>query len=187
MEPRFVKKELRTNLGEDNFIFVGSTSDMFGDWVEIGWIEKVLEHCRGYPENTYLFQSKNPARFSDFLGKFPPKFLLGTTIETNWDTDDISAAPNPRERFSAMLSIPKRERVMISIEPVLDFDLDVLVSWMSLIKPEFISIGADSKNHNLPEPSPEKVEDLIKELRSFTDVKIKSNLKRLVKRKSEVL
>ena len=47
------------------------------------------------------------------------------------------------------------------------------------IKPEFVSIGADSKGHNLPEPSWDKVQSLIKELKKFTEVKVKDNLMRL--------
>lgn len=48
------------------------------------------------------------------------------------------------------------------------------------INPKFVSIGADSKKHNLPEPSKEKIEALIRELSLFTEVKIKDNLRRLM-------
>lgn len=44
-----------------------------------------------------------------------------------------------------------------------------------------VTIGADSKGSNLPEPSKEKIEALIKELRKFTQVKLKQNLNRLIK------
>ena len=67
----------------------------------------------------------------------------------------------------------------VSIEPILDFDVDVLVSWIKQINPEFVSIGADSKSHNLPEPPAWKVKKLIEELKKITNVKIKDNLKRL--------
>lgn len=66
--------------------------------------------------------------------------------------------------------------VMLSIEPIMDFDLDVFVSNLSRVHWEFVSIGADSKNHHLPEPTPEKVRALITELEKFTEVKIKDNL-----------
>ena len=70
--------------------------------------------------------------------------------------------------------------LFISIEPILDFDLQVMVRWMVQIKPKFVSIGADSKHHNLQEPGKKKVESLIKELKKITEVKIKPNLKRLL-------
>jgi len=76
------------------------------------------------------------------------------------------------------IQLPK----MVSIEPIMDFDLDVMVDWMRQIKPEFISIGADSKGHKLPEPSTDKVQALIEALKEFTSVRCKPNLKRLLDR-----
>ena len=68
---------------------------------------------------------------------------------------------------------------MISIEPIMDFDLVEFTEWLKEINPDFVSIGADSKNHSLPEPGPDKIGALIKELNRFTQVIIKENLKRL--------
>lgn len=59
-------------------------------------------------------------------------------------------------------------------------DLDILVNWIKQIEPEFVSIGSDSKGKGLEEPSPDKVKKLIEELKKFTQVKIKDNLKRLM-------
>ena len=62
----------------------------------------------------------------------------------------------------------------------MDFDLPELVQMIKDISPEFVSVGADSKGHNLPEPSGEKVSALIEELEKFSQVKQKDNLKRLL-------
>ena len=170
------EKVLNDNLGEGNYIFVGSSTDMWAEDVPIEWITKVLEKCKKY-KNKYLFQTKNPKRFWNFAAGFPKNSILGTTIETNRQEliKDISKAPSVQHRqFYVGL-----EPVMISIEPILDFDLDIMVNWMKDIEPKFISIGADSKRHKLQEPSKQKVETLIKELRKFTEVKLKDNLKRL--------
>jgi len=178
LEPRIVERALKTNLGKNNFIFVGSTSDMFGVWIPASWIGKVFEHCRKY-DNKYLFQSKNPRRFFGFFDELPIKTVLGTTIETNRDYPEISKAPKVSERVSAMFELPARYEKMVSIEPILDFDLHQFASQIESIKPSFVSIGADSKGHDLPEPGGEKVKELIERLQSFTEVKIKKNLKRL--------
>ena len=69
---------------------------------------------------------------------------------------------------------------MISIEPIMDFDLDTFVCWIKNIKPSFVSIGADSKKSGLPEPTSEKIHQLIEKLSDFTEVKVKANLKRLL-------
>lgn len=177
---RFEMEELNTNLKKDRVIFVGSSTDMFAKEVTTGWIEAVLCHCRNHPDNQYLFQSKNPSRFLDFERQFPTDVILGTTIETNRDTCDFSQAPKPLDRFLSILEIGYYGfDTMISIEPVVDFDCDVLVNWIKGIKPGFVSIGADSKGHGLPEPSPEKVRELVARIEKFTEVRIKPNLARL--------
>ena len=53
----FDEKELKTDLGSGNFIFVGSSCDMWADEIIEEWIELVLEHCRLSPQNIYLLQT----------------------------------------------------------------------------------------------------------------------------------
>lgn len=179
---RFDKSELTTDLGRDNFIFVGSSTDMFEENVSTLWILLVLEHTRNFYKNKYLFQSKNPARFKQFIPLFPPDTVLGTTIETNRNDmlSKISKAPLVLTRAVIMSHLPVQFKRMVTIEPIMDFDVSELVDLIGKIKPAWVNIGADSKGHNLPEPSKEKIEQLIYELDTFTAVKIKSNLKRLL-------
>ncbi len=145
------------------------------------YIERVLEHCNRYPENEYLFQTKNPDRFHGFLGSFPKNSILGTTIETNYSLNPrITKAPDTIDRALAM-AIIRGIKKMVSIEPIMDFDLHKMLTWLKAIDPDFISIGADSKRNNLPEPSAEKIDDLLVKLRDITnDVVIKSNMDRLI-------
>ncbi len=176
-ELRLEEKEFETNLGNGNFIFVGSSIDMFADSIPRIWIERVLAYCRKF-SNKYLFQTKNPKRFHELLRFFPKNSVLGTTLETNRDYK-ISKAPPPKQRYEEMKKIKGFEK-MVSIEPIMDFDFNIMVGMIYYIQPKFVSIGADSKGHNLPEPSKEKLERLIEELKRFTEVKIKKNLKRLL-------
>ena len=181
-ELRLDEKDLRTDLGNGRFIFVGSSTDMWAEDVPREWINKVIFRCQEYPLNTYLFQSKNPYRFP-----FYPdieNLVYGTTIETNrWYPCMGNKAPLPIQRMRKMKELYRRgRRIMITIEPILDFQLKGqfgLVELIRLASPEWVNIGADSKGHHLPEPSAEKVKALIEELRKFTTVKIKSNLKRI--------
>lgn len=176
-ELHFDEKELKTDLGYGNFIFVGSSCDMWADGIAERWISDTVNHCIWYEDNNrYLFQSKNPKRF--FLFDFPEDTILGTTIETNRRYRNISNAPEPYNR--AWHLAHKEMPMMVSIEPIMDFDLDVLVAWFENMKPDFISIGADSGNNHLPEPTPEKVNQLIEQLQKITTVKIKDNLRRLL-------
>ena len=139
-------------------------------------IRRVLRYCRRF-DHIYLFQTKNPVRFTDFIDEFPERTILGTTIETNRDYN-ISNAPEPEKRFEAFKSV-EWDRKMVSVEPIMDFDLDVLVRWLRELDLEFVSVGADSKGHDLPEPKGKKVRKFIQSVDEFTEVKVKENLSRL--------
>jgi DNA repair photolyase len=179
-ELHFAQKELGTNLGQGNFIFVGSSTDMWCKETLNAWIMYTLGHCKQFA-NRYLFQTKNPARFIKFLGTFPPDTILGTTIESDVHYGDFSKAPSPVDRFDAMMRL-RAEGIprMVSIEPIMAFHIDTIARWVTAIKPEFVSIGADSKGHNLPEPNATLTRKLIKNLRSITKVYVKDNLNRII-------
>ena len=174
---------MRNKLGENRVIFVCHTIDLFASNVPTKWIKRVLAHCCKYPANRYLFQSKNPARIIDFAKQLPPDVFLGTTIETNRSEYYESKAPSYMERAKALGKLSEMGfETMVSIEPIFDFDLDELVKIVMTANPKWINVGADSKGHNLPEPSKDKVKKLIETLQSKTDVELKRNLDRILER-----
>lgn len=173
---RLDEGEFNTDLGEDNIIFVGSSCDMFAREIPSDWIRRVIEHCKEYPSNTYLFQSKNPMRFGEFV--LPKKSIIGTTIESDREYN-LSEAPSVVNRYITMKQYKMKK--MVSIEPILDFDSLILVKWIRDINPEFVSVGADSKGHDLDEPKDFiKINNFLEELKEFTEVRTKNNLKRLM-------
>ena len=177
-ELRIDDKELRVNLGRDNFIFVGSGTDVFSEAVPYGWIESVLTKCREH-DNKYLFQTKNPAGFAFHRDTLPDESILCITLETNRHYIEMGKAPHPNKRISDFNSIID-VRKMITIEPIMDFDLDAFLSMLLRVNPIQINIGADSGRNNLPEPTDQKIEQLVQGLESSgINVHLKSNLKRL--------
>jgi DNA repair photolyase len=179
---RLDEKEFDTDFGQDKFIFVGSSCDMWAWDIPKVWIDRILEKCRFNYRNRYLFQSKNPERFRKFCGEFTGNEIFATTLESNREYHEIFRdAPGVSERYTAMTKCREAGcEVMITIEPILDFDLKPFVEMISDIKPVWINIGADSKGHKLPEPSAEKIRALIDALKEITEVKIKKNLRRIL-------
>jgi len=182
---RFDEKDLGTNLGMGRTIFVGSVSDMWGSWAPQEWIEQVLSQCAFYGNNEYVFQSKNPQRFEEKWVRFPniSKTLIGTTIETDcYPAGFKTNAPPIDIRISSMIRL-KGMRRFVTIEPIMNFDYWNLVEMIAIINPEFVTIGADSKGHNLIEPSWEKVQNFIDRLSNSLKIEIrqKTNLDRLKK------
>jgi len=180
---RFDEKELKTDLGQGNFIFVGSSCDMFANLISPFWILKTLRHCEKF-DNKYLFQTKNPARFLDFIGAcvISDKSILCTTLESDSFYPEImNTSPNPMLRSIAMQYISEVIKTYVTIEPVMDFHLEHFITMIKRCNPIQVNIGADSGNNHLPEPPKEKILELISELSKFTRVNQKSNLKRLLK------
>lgn len=65
-------------------IFVCSMADLFGEWVPNEWIQEVFKACAKAPWHTYIFLTKNPARYMDLILegilKPEPNFWFGSTV-----------------------------------------------------------------------------------------------------------
>ena len=151
---RFDPKELEVNLGNGNFIFVGSGTD--------AW-------------------AKDPIRFLEFIGHpVMKKSVLCTTIETNvFYPDIVRNAPGTRKRAKAMQKLASLGmRTYVTCEPLIKFDLPEMVELVSMCSPVQVNIGRNSRQDiTLPEPTRNEVQALITELQKFTKVVVKSNAK----------
>jgi len=189
----FDEKELKVVYGSGRTIFVEHMNDLFAEEIPRTFISAVLLHCWQYPGNQYAFQTKNPARYLAYLHAqgfgmpaLPLGSFLGTTIESNRDLGALvmGYAPPPLMRKRAMVALRGvygHHLRFVTIEPILDFDVNVMVDWLWEINPDFVNIGADSKGHGLPEPSADKVWALIASLGQLgIEIREKHNLARLL-------
>ena len=178
-KPHMVESAFKS-LGKGHFYFVGSMIDLFADRIPDYCLMKIFEHCRKY-KNKYLFQTKNPWRLYDFRTDFPPDVIIGTTIESNKFYRQMGRVPNPYVRSDAIRNLSGLFETMVTIEPIMDFTLIPMKNLIMACNPKWVNIGADSQGHKLQEPSGEKIQALIDNLKSEgVEVKLKSNLKRLM-------
>jgi len=183
-ELRLIEDEFSVQYGIHRTIFVEHCNDLWADGVPDNWISRVLSHCIDWPDNEYVFQTKNPNRYYGWLDKMPVNRLLGCTIET---TDagiaaDVSQSPSPEERYQAMTELTLTERVFVTVEPILKGDMMTLARWIGDIRPEFANVGADSKGTGLDEPSADEVQTLLGGLQGLgVEIRQKRNLDRLRK------
>ena len=186
--PVMVDNEFEIDLNVGKVIFVGDGIDMFAENVPDEWILRVLDHCAGFNDQragqkkiVFLFQSKNPSRFLQFLDHRVFKHaIIGTTIETNRYYPEIMVnSPKIEERANAMKLIAEKGfYTMVTAEPLLAFDKTELVEIVRQCNPRFVNIGRNSERKiSLPEPTSIQVKELIAELREITKVIIKSNAK----------
>lgn len=119
-------------------------------------LEKIIDWIKSFPDRTFLLQSKDPSTFNRVKHLFPENLILGTTIETQnyFITRKLSKAPDPFQRYVDLCNIVHPLK-MVTIEPVLRFNPDIMIKWMEEIKPCMIWLGYDSKpkENKLPEPA----------------------------------
>jgi len=146
----------RTRYGQ--FIFTCSHGDV--SFCSDEYLQRIVARIKELPGRTFLLQSKNPATFSR-IDKWPANVVLGTTIETNRDdlATAVSSAPAPSQRYADLVAIDHATK-MVTVEPALDFNTEILLGWIQDIAPALVWIGYDSKKCGLVSPSLDKVREL---------------------------
>jgi len=172
-KPAIHEHEFKKKFKPGELIFVSDMGDMWGWWVPDEWILRVLEHVKKFPDTKFLFLTKYPKRYTEFDDMLieMENVILGATIETDKTIDylvwKISEAPAPDARLAPMwwLHYHGFENLMVSIEPVLDFNLDAFTEAIAKINPSFVYIGYDNYGNKLPEPPLSKTMRLVEALK----------------------
>ena len=159
--PTFVEKALKRRFQPGQFVAVSLMGDI--SWAKREEVLKILAVIENFPRTSFLIQSKNPRCFWEF--SFPSNVYLGTTIETNREYG-LTKAPSSFIRY-ADLQFIRHPYKFISIEPIMDFDLEVLMQWLDCIRPGIVEVGADNYRNHLPEPPWWKVKMLLENLRDI--------------------
>lgn len=119
-------------------------------------------------DRIWLLQSKHPECFNPYLNDLPENTILLTTLETNRDYYyyKVSKAPPPSKRYEAFKNL-KYPKKIVTIEPIMPFDLEEFADMIASINPLAVFIGYNShpKQVHLLEPNMEKTLDLIVRLK----------------------
>lgn len=166
-EPQFREHFLKDKMPDDgSWIFIGSMGDLFCRGMKDEWILKILHFIRDCKaDNKFLLQTKNPNRFQDFieiLEEIKDKIILGTTLETTWDTPWSSAPPT--DSRADHLRILKQNYgfvTFLSLEPLAEFKLITMKRWINFIEPEAVEIGLENYTHFTDRPTDGKIVDLL--------------------------
>ena len=60
-------------------IFVGSTMELFGDWIPEDWLTKILYTCKEFNQHTYIFLTKCPQNLIKW-SPFPENCWVGISV-----------------------------------------------------------------------------------------------------------
>jgi len=194
--PSLQESAFKDKFPEDGtIIFVGSMGDLFCDGMKDEWIRKVINKASESINNRFLFQTKNPYRFMNFMhdfDKIQQKVILGTTLETNRDTP-WSHAPTPTERFHWLWYTTdehafRSHDLFLSLEPLSDFDHDTFLYMIREIEPIAVEIGLENYTQFTTPPSMEKIVGLLNDLDKYgINYILKENLNHLESSQFQVI
>lgn len=152
----------------NNRVFLGSMTDLFGEWVPDEWIDKIMDVVRQTPRWLYLVLTKNPSRYLHLPQEPPSNMWLGMTADTN---DRF----NKCLPFATQLKKKVQNIIFVSFEPLKEkiiIDAPLPFDW--------VIIGGQSRSTGEPkfQPKQEWVEEiLLKAKENCCPRYVKPNLK----------
>jgi len=63
-------------------IFVGSTHEMFGDWVPSVWRRQIGWRMQGLPQHIFQILTELPENMHNDVNEFPPNVWVGVTVQS---------------------------------------------------------------------------------------------------------
>lgn len=165
-------------------IFVCSMADLFGEWVPNEWIDDVIKATQRALQHRYLFLTKNPERYGEWLERFEEGRISELDeVENCWFGASASnnAELERANRSSAQwVSIePIRERIETDEDQFMEFNP---YTGSERKRWEWVVIGAETGNSkNKVVPKREWIEDIAKVCADYgTPVFMKESLRELM-------
>lgn len=125
-------------------IFVGSTMELFGDWIKPEWLENIFEWVRANPQHTFIFLTKQPHNLIKW-SPFPENAWVGvstTGFDCRSGLEDIFYDIQAKVKF-------------VSIEPLLDY------SPMDFRWVDWVIVGQKTPINKKTMPRIEWIKDII--------------------------
>lgn len=123
-EPQYFIERIKSPVPKKpSFIFIGSMCDLFGDWVNKSFIDCIILHVKRNPQHQWIFLTKNPKRYNEFV--FPDNVWLGVTVTDSNNKKDMQRLID--------FHTPTNVKTFVSIEPLLGDWKDVSFPNMDLI------------------------------------------------------
>lgn len=140
-------------------IFIGSTMELFGDWIKPEWHSFIFDRIAMLPEHTFIFLTKQPQNLPK---EFPDNCWVGVS------TTGFDCRSGLEDVFHRGL---KAKIKFVSIEPLLDY------SPMDFRWVDWVIVGAQTPYSQTTQPRIEWVKDIIKDCNKlYKSVFLKNNL-----------
>ncbi len=159
--PRELKK-----LKKPRKIFIGSTIELFGDWVKEAWLKTIFADVKEYPQHTFIFLTKQPQNLIKW-SPFPDNCWVGVSA-----TNDVIA--NTAMYYLGMLNAKIK---FLSLEPLLSWDIEN----QELRNINWLIIGQQTPASTKTEPKIEWIKEIVEAAnKARIPIFLKDNLKPLL-------
>lgn len=90
-------------------VFIGSAMELFGEWINPDWMQRILSFCHAYSQHTFIFLTKQPQNLIKW-SPFPGNCWVGVT------------ATNQESYYDGVSNIAKVQAKVkfVSFEPLLE-------------------------------------------------------------------
>ena len=141
-------------------IFIGSTMELFGEWVGADAANYIFRQVRNFPQHTFIFLTKCPQNLS-FWSPFPRNCWIGCSVTNH---EQLIKAQVHLAEIKGMVKF-------VSIEPMLE-ELDTLVAgyWLGLFESvDWAILGARTQPTRYPKPETVK---LVLEIADYSHIPV---------------
>lgn len=113
---------LKTTKRKPSKIFVGSTMELFGNWVKPAWLKCIFERVKLLPEHTFIFLTKQPQNLRKW-SPFPDNCWVGVSATNGKMAEDAGYYLTQIDAKVRFLSLePLQERTLLYFgKPKLDW------------------------------------------------------------------
>ena len=150
-------------------IFVGSTMELFGDWVEEWMWDSIWQYVNTYPQHTFIFLTKCPQNLPK---EFPDNCWVGVSA-TNWlkFSDALGYMSEVKAKVKFLSFEPLHERISFDLMQKLLFPM--VINW--------VIIGQQTPVNQETKPEVEWIENIVNTVDECkTPVFLKNNLDSLL-------
>lgn len=135
-----------SNINNPSKIFVGSTMELFGDWVKPEWLKSIFDWVKtDVGIHTYIFLTKQPHNLVKW-SPFPENCWVGVS------TTGMDSRSHLESVFGDIQAMVK----FVSIEPLLDY------SPMDFRWVDWVIVGRQTPISGMTQPRREWIQDIIK-------------------------
>jgi len=127
-EIRFDENALDVVIKPGSKVFVGSTMELFGDWVKPEWMKFILKWTAiAYPWNTYIFLTKRPENLAKW-SPFPDNCWVGVSVTNHEQWEEATKGLRKIEASVKFYSFePLLHRIGLEF-----YDFDEGIGWIIL-------------------------------------------------------